>query len=113
MKQEKSAGWEKLAKEVMNGMHEWTGQHPKATFAEIERETMRQMARLQARMMADVAQEMGEEQEKVVCPECGAEMERPKRTEKRQLQGVGGEEVELERGYAVCPECGAGFFPLG
>ena len=113
MKTEKSEEWEKLAREVMSGMREWAGQHPKATFAEIERETMRQMAQLQARMMADVAQEMGEEQEKVDCPECGAEMERPKHTEKRQLQAVGGEEVKLERSYAVCPQCGAGFFPPG
>ena len=48
----------------------------------------------------------------VHCPECGGEMVgRGKR--KRQLQGAGGSEVELERVYLECPACGAGFFPSG
>lgn len=113
MKKEKDGEWEKLAAEVMSGMREWTNQHPKATFAEIERETMRRMAELQARLMRDVAQGMEEAQAMVQCPECGAIVKRGQHTEKRDLQAAGGQTVELERGYTVCTQCGAGFFPPG
>lgn len=113
MKTGKDKEWEQLAGEVMSGMRDWATQHPQATFAEIERETMRRMAELQARLMREVAQGMEKETEMVKCPECGASVKRGVQQEKRGLQGVGGQEVELERGYTVCSECGAGFFPPG
>ena len=46
---------EALAAEIISGMKEWRVQNPKATFAEIERETMKRMAALQARLMAEIA----------------------------------------------------------
>ena len=48
---------ERLATEIVSGMKEWRVQNPKATFAEIERETMKRMAALQAQLMAEIAQE--------------------------------------------------------
>jgi hypothetical protein len=39
---------ERLAAEIISGMKEWLVQNPKATFAEIEQETMKRMAALQA-----------------------------------------------------------------
>jgi len=48
---------EALAAEIISGMKEWRAQNPKATFAEIERETMKRMAALQARLMAEIAQD--------------------------------------------------------
>ena len=69
---------EALAAEIISGMKEWRTQNPKATFAEIERETMKRMAALQARLMAEIAQDSEarewEEGEGPKCPECGEQM---------------------------------------
>ncbi len=109
----KDEQWGQQAAEVMSGMREWANQHPQATFAEIEKETMRRMAELQARLMQDLAQGMEEKRATVKCPECGAEVKRGQQKEKRRIQAAGGRIVDLERGYAVCSECGAGFFSPG
>ena len=106
--------WQKLVAEITSGIKEWVDQHPTATMAEIERETMRRMAQLQARMMEDILRAKAADQrsESVVCPECGAPMQY-RGDRERRLQAQGGLEVVLKRGYAVCPECGAAFFPPG
>jgi YgiT-type zinc finger domain-containing protein len=107
--------WEKLSSEIMSGMREWVAQHPRATFAEIERETMKRTAQLQARMMENIVEAMEAEQVRegvgmVRCPDCGAEMH-PRGKRKRRIQAQGGQEVTIQRDYMVCPKCGAGFFP--
>ncbi len=109
--------WQKMVAEITSGLKEWAQQNPKATMAEIEREMMKRMAQLQARMMEDMlqakaAEEKAVERETVVCPECGAEMQY-RGDRERRLQAQGGQEVMYRRGYAVCPKCGAGFFPPG
>jgi rubrerythrin len=109
--------WQKLVAEITSGMKEWAEQNPKATMAEIEREMMRRMAQLQARMMEDIlrakaAEHRASEGETLVCPECGAEMQH-RGDRERRLQAQGGQEVVFKRGYVVCPKCGAGFFPPG
>jgi YgiT-type zinc finger domain-containing protein len=108
--------WQMLADDILSGMAEWRQQHPKATFGEIERETMRRMGELQARIIEETAQASTtadwENSTPPRCPECGAEMERRGERE-RKLQAAGGGEVKLKRAYAVCPKCGAEFFPPG
>lgn len=108
--------WRQLMDDILSGMKEWREQHPKATFYEIERETMKRMAQLQARLMQEIAQSGQacdwEEGEAPICPECGAKMDKRGRQE-RSLQAQGGQEVVLKRKYAVCPRCGAGIFPPG
>ena len=108
--------WQKLTDEILSGMAEWLQTHPKATFREIERETMQRMGKLQARVMEEVAQASEaadwESSEPPKCRECGAEMERRGEHE-RSLQVAGGSDVKLKRAYAVCPKCGAEFFPPG
>jgi len=108
--------WQKRTGELLSGMAEWRQQHPQATFREIERETMRRMADLQARLMEEVAQTSAAvdwaDSPPPICPECGATMER-RGKHPRRLQTAGGGEVHLERAYAVCPQCGAEFFPPG
>lgn len=109
--------WQKLVAEITSGIKEWMGQNPKATMADIERETMRRMAQLQARIMEDVlrakaAEQKANERERVLCPECGAEMEY-RGDRERSLQAQGGQEVVFRRGYAVRPQGGAAFFPPG
>jgi formate dehydrogenase maturation protein FdhE len=104
--------WQKLVAEIASGIKEWADQHPKATLAEIEREMMRRMAQLQARLLEDLLRAKAAEAESVVCPECGAELQY-RGDRERHLQAQGGQEVVFQRGYAVCPACGAGFFPPG
>ena len=108
--------WQKLMSEILSGMKEWREQHPQAKFAEIERETMKRMAEIQARMLEELAQMSEtrdwEAERPPECPECGAPMEK-RGQQKRELQAAGGEGVNLERSYAVCPKCGAGIFPPG
>jgi len=109
--------WERLVGEITSGIKEWVDQNPKATMAEIERETMVRMAQLQARVMEDIVRAKAAEQranleEPVICPECGEKMQ-SRGEQARHLQAQGGQEVVFKRGYTVCPECGAGFFPPG
>ena len=117
MKETNTSQWEKLSSEVLSGMKEWAVQHPKATFAEIERETMKRMAQLQSRIMEDVVRTIEAKQaqgqpEEPYCPECGGEMQ-PRGEQERRIQVQGGQEVQIKRPYLVCPKCGAGFFPPG
>jgi len=100
---------------ILDELRTWRREHPKATLYEMERETMRRMAELQAHILeelsADLPPEEKEDQEQVVqCPECGAKLQKRGEAE-RQLQGVGGQNLHLKRGYWVCPACGAGLFP--
>ena len=48
--------WRDLSEEILLGMEEWRRQHPKATLWEIEAEVSKQMSRLGARMIQEVAQ---------------------------------------------------------
>lgn len=117
MNDKKASEWEKLSAEIMSGMREWVAQHPQATFAEIERETMKRTAQLQSRMMEDILRAMEAEQAREPveiprCAQCGAEL-RPRGKRKRQMQVQGGQAVTLQRTYMVCPHCGAGIFPPG
>lgn len=100
---------------ILDGLRTWRREHPDATLYEMERETMRRMAELQAHILeelsTDLPKEGKENQEQArQCPECGAKMQRRGEAE-RQLQGVGGQNLYLKREYWVCPACGAGLFP--
>lgn len=107
--------WKRLVGEISSGIKEWVEQNPKATMAEIERETMRRMAQLQARVMEEIVRAKAVEQradreETGICAECGEKMQY-RGEQERHLQAQGGQEVVFKRRYTVCPKCGAGFFP--
>lgn len=108
-------GMQKLVNEIVSGLAEWRQQNPKATFGEIEQETMKRMGQLQARMMQEMAMESKardwEPGSEPICPECGEKMKKRSEQERR-LQTQGGGEVVLKRAYAICPRCGAEIFPL-
>ena len=109
--------WQELVAEITSGIKEWVDQNPKATMAEIERETMRRMAQLQARMMEDIlrakaTKHKADQSEAVACPECGKKMHY-RGDQVRHLQAQGGQEVVFQRGYTVCSKCGATVFPPG
>jgi predicted RNA-binding Zn-ribbon protein involved in translation (DUF1610 family) len=104
--------------DVLTGLREWRKQHPQATMAEIERETMKRMAQLQARLVEELSQgfpsaepEAGR-RSKVICPGCGSQMQNRGQVA-RQLQGAGEQDITLKRAYWVCPVCGTGIFPPG
>jgi predicted RNA-binding Zn-ribbon protein involved in translation (DUF1610 family) len=104
--------------DVLTGLREWRRQHPQATMAEIERETMKRMAQLQARLVEELSQGLpGEAQEAerragVICPACGSQMQNRGQVARR-LQGTGEQDITLKREYLVCPVCGTGIFPPG
>jgi uncharacterized protein with PIN domain len=111
--------WNELAEEVMTGMKEWRLQHPKATLREIERALDERLAKMRARMLQDAALasavadiQSATDEERPVCPECGAKLESRGKQE-RQVTTLHNQVLQLERSYGVCPACGAGFFPPG
>ncbi len=111
------AKWDELAEEVMTGMKEWRLQHPRATFREIEQALDERLAKMRARMLQDAALasaaanlEAAQEDERPVCPECGAPLG-ARGTAVRELTTQHNQTVTLRRSYGVCPQCGAGFFP--
>ncbi len=113
------AQWNELAEEVTSGMKEWRLQHPRATFREIEQALDERLAKMRARMLQDAALasaaadiKNAQEEERPVCPECGAPLE-GRGTEMRELTTQHNQTVALTRSYGVCPKCGAGFFPPG
>lgn len=116
MKENKKAELQKMSDEIVSGLAEWGQQNPQATFSEIERETMKRMGQLQARMMQELAMGSavkdwdGENGPK--CPECGETMKKSSEQERR-LEAQGGHEIVLKRTYTICAKCGAGIFPPG
>ena len=121
MKQDFDQGWGVAAVEIISGMKEGRLTHARATLQEIESETARRLAKLQAQMMqdmamaseaADVVAAKGHGEEIPRCPGCGGVMQaRGKR--RRRLTGTYDQTVELERSYMECPACGTGIFPPG
>jgi hypothetical protein len=116
MQPERQAHWEKLAQEVLSGMKEWTIQHPRATFAEIEEAIEEQVARMRARMLEDVVQwrevEAREPEQEMRCNACGGVLQERGR-QVRHLTTQGNQQIELERSYGYCATCRVGFFPSG
>ncbi len=113
------AKWNALAEEVTSGMKEWRLQHPKATLREIEQALDERLAKMRARMLQDAALASAAadlkdapEEERPVCPECGALLA-GRGTAVRELTTQHNQTVALTRSYGVCPKCGAGFFPPG
>lgn len=89
----------------------------RATLREIEAEIDRRLSELRAKMISDTAMQSAQAEWEtgatgVVCPKCGAQLEK-KGKKKRKLETQGGREVELVREYGVCPKCGQGIFPPG
>jgi hypothetical protein len=111
------ADWEPASQELLTGMKAWRMAHPRATLSAIEEELDRRLNQLRAEMLEDLAQasalaDIGTmpEEERPVCPECGARLG-PRGQKVRQLRTTGDESITLQRSYAVCPHCEVGLFP--
>ena len=114
---EVEARWRQLAEEVITGMTEWRGQHPRATLTEIETALDERLTQVRARMLEDVALNSAaanvasqEETERPQCAACGTSLE-ARGQEVRELRTVGNQRLRLRRTRAVCPTCGVGLFP--
>jgi hypothetical protein len=103
------------AAEMETALRQWRQAHPQASWDEIETEVQRQLAGLQATLMAELAgspREADQPEEAPSCPACGEAM-RPCGRRTRGLLTRMGRAVQIERAYYVCPACGAGLFPPG
>lgn len=100
------------AAEMEEGLRRWRQAHPQASWDEIETEVQRQLAGLQAELMATLTGPESESAESPACPACGERM-RSCGQRTRQVLTRMGRWVSLERAYAVCPACGTGLFPPG
>ncbi len=117
MQDEFDRRWNKLAQEVLSGMRDWRVQHATATFAEIEEELDKRMARMRAGLLEDLAMASAaasvggsQSQERLPCPMCGGALQERGKQE-RKLTTHGEQTVRLKRSYGYCPTCRVGFFP--
>ncbi len=115
--EDKLASWRQKAEAVIREVDEWRDQHPKATFAQIEKALDERLAELRAQMLQDTAQaSTAADAGKAVgeagplCPQCGRPMER-RGQETRHLVTNHDQELALRRTYTLCPSCGRGLFP--
>ena len=86
----------------------WRRAHPDATLTEIEAALDARLAPARAELLAEVAADIPEEEER--CPECGERLvRRGDRT--RTLRTQGDAPLAVTRAYLRCPACGAGGSP--
>jgi len=111
--------WAGILTEVQAALRDWRRHHPKATMLEIELETERQLARIRARMVADLAQHSEAACFAAQAPEArphGPDCQMPVHPRGKKEHGLrvhGAGEVRLAREHATCPQCGRAFFPSG
>lgn len=111
MSEDMKTRWLELSSAAMDELIEWRKAHPRATFAEIERELDERLASARARMLGELAEATPlAKASATLCAECGAQVESSGRR-RRSLRTRNGREVALEREYARCRACGAGLFP--
>jgi uncharacterized protein (UPF0212 family) len=107
--------WAATSRAVGEEMRAWQRAHPVATLTEIEEAVEAATAKLQARLIADLAQDMGAAvtaaADRPVCPACGARLQRRGKRGRSVVVAHQPQPVRLERDYFVCPACGAGLSP--
>jgi RNase P subunit RPR2 len=111
--------WDSLFREIRDEMVAWRRAHPKATMRQIELENERLLARLHARMVADVAAASAAADLagqptalRPCCPQCQVPLV-ARGKKRRTLRSHGNQPVPVERDHGTCPRCGQAFFPSG
>ena len=111
--------WTDIFHEIQEDVADWRREHPKATMREIELESERQLARLHARVVRDVAAAShmadfaGQPAEaRPACPDCQVPLV-ARGKKRRTLRSHGNQPVAVERAHGTCPRCGRAFFPSG
>lgn len=109
--------WHDLGAKVLREMEGWRGEHPHATFAEIEAEVEGRLGTLRAALIQQevdlrARNETASGNARVACEACAQEL-KPRGTRERAITVRGNGPVRLQRRYLACPACGAGLFPPG
>lgn len=109
--------WTDTFQQASGKVNEWRGNHPRASFTEIENTVDEQLARVRVRMIQDLAQESEltdlkqiTAKERPKCPGCG----RPLAANGKQTRRIISNHdqiVELERSKGYCRHCRVSFFP--
>jgi hypothetical protein len=105
--------------QILTDMKEWRRANPRATYVQIEDEVHKRMMQLEAQIIEGAVQESpsrewgrGSGHEAAQCPKCAVPLQ-VRGTQKRTLQGNGGQSITLSRTYGTCPTCGESLFPPG
>lgn len=111
--------WDELYEEASREVVRWRRKHKKATLTEIEDTVDRELARMRAQMVQDLAlaSETAElrsmaQGERPKCPQCGRPLVANGR-QKRELTTDHEQRVKLERSKGYCRHCELSFFPSG
>ena len=112
-----SKGWDKLFEEASHSMEQWRGKHKKATLTEIENTVDKELARVRAQMIQDLAlaSETADltkvpSEERPQCPVCGEALTANGQQE-RTLMTDHEQPVKLKRSKGYCPQCDESFSP--
>lgn len=112
-----SKRWEKLFEEASQSMEQWRGKHKKATLTEIENTVDKELARVRAQMIQDLAlaSETADltkipSDERPQCPICGEPLTANGQQE-RTLITDHEQPVKLKRSKGYCAACGESFSP--
>lgn len=106
-----------MSVEILTDIKEWRRANPRATYVQIEDEVHKRLMQREAKLIEGAVEESpsrewgrGSEHEAALCPNCVVPLQ-ARGTQKRTLQGNGGESVTLNRTYGTCSKCGEGLFP--
>ena len=111
--------WTESFEQASERISEWRGEHPRASFTEIEHTVDAELARVRVAMIQDLAHESAltdikqlAPAERPKCPGCGRPLSANGK-DSRQLITTYEQVVELERSKGYCRHCGVSFFPPG
>lgn len=109
---EEKAAFLREAEAMYEELRGWREANPQASFDEIAEQVTPRRRALMGELLGELAKQEGDGRyARVVCEECGEEMEASGRRSREVIHSEG--EVRLERAYHHCGECGRGFFPPG
>ncbi len=91
----------------------WQGEHPDATWDELELEVLKLRQRFGAQLAKVLIKQRAEKQTVPgpQCPECGKEMHYKGKKARKLVSMLG--EIPLKRGYYYCSQCKRSVFPPG
>jgi hypothetical protein len=115
----KEERWRGTFEAASERVSEWRAKHPRASFTDIENTVDKQLAKVRAAMIQDLALESQlrdlkqlEAAERPKCPGCGKALA-ANGQQTRQLITRHDQVIELARSKGYCRHCRVSFFPPG
>jgi RNA polymerase-binding transcription factor DksA len=115
----KEERWQGEFEEASKQVTEWREKHPRASFTDIENNVDKQLAKVRAAMIQELAMESElrdikqlKAGERPKCPGCGKPLAANGK-QSRQLITTHEQVVKLERSKGYCRRCGVSYFPPG